>query len=381
MNSSKTIQCDDDSFSARVPDTTRSWTVVILFCLIACAVGVLRIYYCAQLPVNTGDITRHLYTGLVVLKHGLRSAGEPLISSFPEAGAVAWSQLPYNYPIVTLTYFTALAAMMPTIFFAKASLTVVEGINAFLVTRITGSRWLGLLYWGMPASIWWVSHEGQFEPLQAFFTFAAMSAFVLSPFWSGVLLSLAIQTKVTALFLIPLFLWRSWHRATLKPWMLGLVLGTIPTWLAQTRFKAVKMGFFMGRGALDYNPYYWNPFNKLYWAWHPDWLIVWAQVATYAAIVAILFAVYWTRKPIDFLAPFTFLSACKVAGSAQFWYLILLPTFLVPLRHRRIRAIALVAIIALEPVSAVEMISGPFGYTVGDYYGVLTPHTRLTLPN
>ena len=380
MKTPKSGNWDDDSFSANVSDaTSRSWTSIAWVCVLACAVGALRIFYCMVLPVNTGDITRHLYTGLVVLKHGLATAGHPLVSAFPGAAGVAWAGLPYNYPIVTLTYFTTLAAIMPTIFFAKLSLTAVEAVNAFLVVRITGRRWLGLLYWAMPASVWWVSHEGQFEPLQAFFTLAAMTVFSSSPLWSGALLALAIQTKVTALFLVPLFVWRSWHRGKLMPWFGGLVLGIVPTFLAQTQYKAVKMGFFLGP-AMSYNPYFWNPWNKLYWAWHPNWLIVWVQVATYGAIAALVATAYFTRKPIDYLAPFTFLAACKAAVQAQFWYLMLLPTFLVPLRNRRIRTIALVAIIALEPVSAVEMISGPFGYTVGGYYGDTTPYTKLSVP-
>jgi hypothetical protein len=371
--------CDDDSFSPELSGMkSRSWTGIVWVGVLAVAVAALRIYYCTVLPVNTGDITRHIYSGLVVLKHGLASAGRPLVSSFPGAAGVAWAGLPYNYPIFTLTFFTAIAAILPTIFFAKLSLTAVEAVNALLVLRITGRRWLGLLYWGMPASIWWVSHEGQFEPLQTFFTLAAMTVFASSPVWSGMLLAFAIQTKVTALFLIPLFLWRSWHRGNLKLWLAGLVLGIVPTFLAQTKYKAVKVGFLSGP-ALIYNPYYWNPWNHLSWAWHPTWLIVWVQIATYGAILALILAAYHTRTPIDFLAPFTFLAACKAAVQAQFWYLVLLPSFLVPVRHRRIRAIALVALVALEPVSAVQIVSGPFGYTVGDYYGTTTPYTKLTV--
>jgi hypothetical protein len=166
----------------------------------------------------------------------------------------------------------------------------------------------------------------------------------------------------------------------LKPWFAGVVLGVIPTFLAQTQYKAVKLGYFFPP-SLIYNPYYWNPWNKVFWAWHPDWLIVWAQVATYAAIAALVVAAYWTRKPIDYLAPFTFLAACKAVTQAQFWYLVLLPTFLVPVRNRKVRAIALVALIALEPVSLVEMIGGPFGYTVGGYYGDTTSFTKLKLPD
>jgi hypothetical protein len=123
-----------------------SWAGIVWVSVLAIAVAALRFYYCTVLPVNTGDITRHLYTGLVVLKHGLASAGRPLVDSFPGAGGVAWAGLPYNYPIFALTFFTALAAIMPTIFFAKLSLTAVEAVNAILVSRITGSRWLGFLY-------------------------------------------------------------------------------------------------------------------------------------------------------------------------------------------------------------------------------------------
>ena len=381
MKITKDGNWDDDSFSSKASGKAGSWAGTVWMSVLAIVIAVLRIHYCTVLPVNTGDITRHIYTGLVVLKHGLASAGQPLVSSFPGAAGVAWAGMPYNYPIFALTFFTALAAIMPTIFFAKLSLTAVEAVNATLVVRITGRRWVGLLYWAMPASIWWVSHEGQFEPLQAFFSLAAMAVFASSPMWSGILLAFAIQTKVSALLLIPLFLWRSWHRGSLKQWFGGLVIGIVPTFLAQTQFKAVKTGFFTGRRVLFYNPYYWNPWDQISRAWHPEWLVVWVQIATYGAIVALILAVYRTRKPIDFLAPFTFLAACKAAVQAQFWYMILLPSFLVPVRHRRIRAIALVAIIALEPVSAVQIVSGPFGYTVGDYYGTTTPFTKLAVPD
>ena len=128
-------------------------------------IAVLRGYFCWQDPVNSGDVVRHLLHSFHVLDEGLAAAGVPLQELDPDLAGSTWSAFPYNYPPVTLAFFVLIAALAPAVTAAKVALTVIEALNAWLLARVTGNRWLGLLYWASPVSIWWVSGEGQFEPL------------------------------------------------------------------------------------------------------------------------------------------------------------------------------------------------------------------------
>ena len=46
----------------------------------------------------------------------------------------------------SLLFFTGLAAVWPSILGAKLAPTVVEAVNAVLVARLGGNRWLGVAY-------------------------------------------------------------------------------------------------------------------------------------------------------------------------------------------------------------------------------------------
>ena len=81
-----------------------------LFWAIALGVGAFRLYYCAQLPVNTGDIVRHLVYGFLVNQDGLGMAGKTLLEVNPLYASVSWSNLPYNYPSIPLFFFAAIRA-------------------------------------------------------------------------------------------------------------------------------------------------------------------------------------------------------------------------------------------------------------------------------
>jgi len=105
---------------------------------------------------------------------GPAAVGHALVELDPKLGWVAWSGLAYNYPVVALLFFTGIAKLSPTIFFVKFALTFIEAVNTAVIFRYTNQIWLALLYWASPISIWWVSHEGQFEPLQNLFVLVAL---------------------------------------------------------------------------------------------------------------------------------------------------------------------------------------------------------------
>ena len=100
---------------------------------------VLRVHECLRLPEHTGDISRHIHYALLVTRHGLGVLGRPLIDFGRAYGGIAWSDLPYNYPIVTLFFFTAVSWISPTLFFVRLGLTAVEAVNAVLVGAVSAT--------------------------------------------------------------------------------------------------------------------------------------------------------------------------------------------------------------------------------------------------
>jgi hypothetical protein len=140
------------------------------------AVGLLRLYYCTLLPRSTGDLARHILYSLYVARDGLAALGKPLIELSPLLSGFAWSELPYNYPILARHFFSAVSAVSPTLFSAKLALTLVEAFNSALIYDTSKRTELALLYWASPASTWWVSGEGQFEPVQSLFVLLALYA-------------------------------------------------------------------------------------------------------------------------------------------------------------------------------------------------------------
>lgn len=356
----------------------------VLFLFSIAAVSAIRLSYCVELPANTGDITRHLYVGLSVEAFGLEAAGQPLAAISPSLRRVAWSEIPYGYPVVPLVFFTVVSLIWPSIFFAKLVLTAIEGYNAWQLYRLTEQRWVGVLYWGLPASIWWVSHEAQFEPLQVVFVLAALRLLSRRPAEAFLLLALAIQVKLTAVLLLPLFLFqgRASSRVPSIRWLGAFLIGLLPSLIVQTQYPVVQHAFVATLNKeIVYNPYYWNVFARSYFDWNPYWLIVWDQISTYGMLLILLIAAAITGGWIQYSPAVLFLVTLKAAVRAQFWYLVLLPSFLAPIGNVRARASLFLLLPLVEPRSVIEMISGPFGYVVpSGYYVGMTAFTALSLP-
>jgi hypothetical protein len=340
-------------------DSSRRWALLIF--LAACAVALLRLVACAMLPTETGDVVRHVLYGAAVDAHGFIVAGRPLAELSPHWSAVSWARFPYNYPPVALAFFALIAAVSPTVFAAKCALTFIEAINAGLIARLTGSRLLGLLYWASPLSIWWVSHEGQFEPLQALFMLVAIRAALSWPFLSGLAIAFGISVKVTAGALVP------WLGATIAPFgrrarwygAAGLALGLLPAIAAQVTYGGIA-NVMRYSALLIYNPYYWNPSADMFTGNAPAFIVL-DELASYGLLAVLVTVAVRSRNWLPFLAPIAFVVFCKVHSNVQFWYWLLLPALLVPLPNARWR-FALIALCPLLDIhSLVELIAGPIG--------------------
>jgi hypothetical protein len=333
----------------------------ICFWLAAVAVGALRLYECARLPSETGDIVRNLLYGLAVNAHDFSSAGDSLVSLSPRWAAVPWGQFPYNYPPVTLAFFALIAAISPTVFFAKLTLTAIEGINACLIARVSGSRALALVYWLSPLSIWWISKEGQFEPLQALFMLLALSAAASRPFLAGLLVTLGTSTKATAAAMAPWLLGEAVRarRNALALSLAGLVLGSLPIAFSQWSYAGVS-NLLHYSAPLVYNPYFWNPLAPMF-ANHPFWQNAANETASYGFLIALVALAWRDRRVLPYLGPIAFIVFCKVHTNVQPWYWTLLPAFLMTVPDTRWR-FALVALCPLLDLNSVyELVHGEIG--------------------
>jgi hypothetical protein len=331
------------------------------FIAAALLVAAFRLLQCARVPVETGDVVRNLLYGVVVDEYGLASAGRTLVSISAQWSDIAWSQLPYNYPPIALAFFSLIAAISPTVFAVKFGLTIIEGINAWFLARLSDSPLLGLLYWLSPLSIWWVSREGQFEPLQTLFTLCALLALARYPFVCGLAIACAISVKVTAAALLPWIafkLWQTGRRGCVAA-ALGFALGCVPAIVVECAYGGIS-NIFRYSAPLVYNPYYWNWTADMF-AWNRPWQIAFNETASYGLLVLLIALAVRSRHVIAFLAPIAFVLFCKIHTNVQFWYFLLLPAFLVPLPKRSWR-FALIALCPLLDVrSAVELSFGAFG--------------------
>lgn len=341
------------------------------------AVAALRLVMCARVPVNTGDILRHIHTALYVLRDGPAVAGVPLVQLDAGLQGLSWAGAAYSYPPLVLPFFTIVAALSPTLFAAKLALTLVEAANAALVARITSSRWLGVLYWALPSSIWWVSGEGQFEPLMALFMLAAVALVRSRPVAALALIALGFHVKLTAVLLVPwlvVTVWRERPEALVRAGLAFVAALVLPVLVAGIWYPVVQ-GIVGIASTVRFNPYYWNVFDDAIFRWMPPWLRIANALASCGVLAFMLVQAGRTRAWWAYGGAIALLLLVKVSALAQFWYLLLLPAFVMPVEREPGRLDARLLLLALVPLldvySLVELVAGPFGWIeVGLYDGL-----------
>ena len=315
----------------------RSWvtsrTVFATVVLIGLAV---RVVYSLAAPRNTQDLSRGLVTGKAVWEHGLQAAGKPLLDTFPWAtpvNGVPWSHLPYNYPPVPVGFFTLVAAVGGSALIAKVLLAFSDAICAWLIARLTGRPALGLFYWVSPVAMWWTSHEGQFETLQSAFALGALAT-LHWPIVCGLLIALAVQTKLTAAALLPFLAWRAYKRGHLQRFLIGGAIGAVPT-VALSFVYPIIPNIFRHSMQFRWNPYYWN-FASSDQFWSPYTLIgrVVPQILSWLLIGWLVLATGRSRSFAAAIAAFGFAFFMKFYGQIPPWYMVTLPLMLVPLAMR-----------------------------------------------
>lgn len=349
-------------------------------------VAAVRLWFCSSVPVNTTDLIRSIHTALYVLRDGPAVAGTPLVELDAGLAALGWASAPYSYPPLALPFFVVIAWISPTMFAAKLALTLIEALNAGLIARISGSRWLGAAYWASPASIWWVSGEGQFEPLMAVFMLGAITLIRRRPLWACALLGLGVNVKLSALLLLP---WCMWVLGRERPAdRVGAALSfsmavLVPLAVAALWYPVVE-GVTGLATTLRYNPYYWNVLDRSAFRWNPTWLIAVNAVATWAVLAVLVVKAWrseggWPRLG----GAIAFVVLVKISALAQFWYFLLFPAFVMPLDGEPGRVDLRWWLVALSPLldvnSLVELVVGPFGWLETALYENLSAFTPFGL--
>jgi hypothetical protein len=341
------------------------------FLALLAGVSVLRLHYCLQLPVNTGDSVRHLCWGLIVNEHGYASMSKSLVHFSDNLAFVSWSYLPYNYPILSLLFDQVCAFVHPSLFSMKLLLTVIELVNAFLVLRYSRSRLLSFLYWASPISIWWVSHEGQFEPLQNLFILLSLLVFQRENHrgLAYFVLGLGVQVKLSAAFLLVHFVLSERRLLTLLRRGALFILAFVPSLL--TFLVADPLELLARSAALRYNPYYFNFLDRGVFLWNPVWLIVSNELFTYGLLAALI--VYGISKHTrqgwaELLPLILYLAFVKAVPNAQFWYMLSVMPLALLITDATFRRVLFLASPLLDVRSSVELLLGPFGWTELSYY-------------
>ena len=181
----------------------KMWFAPRWFIPLFIAVLALRILFCTQPPLDTTDLFRHLgFTshfyenpqGFYYLKPEYFSG---------ELWALNWPETVYIYPPLTLLFFSFFGKLGIGFFWVKLALTFCDVLTTILIGKSTS--WVAsMLIFAAPASIWYTSHEGQYECLTNLLVVLSI-LFARLGKWkcAGAFFMLALQTKQLAIFIFP----------------------------------------------------------------------------------------------------------------------------------------------------------------------------------
>lgn len=348
------------------------------------AVWGLRVWLCLQPPTESSDLYRNLGYSQQVFTSGSEIYTTQASQFAPQLWATFWTRTGYMYPPFTLTFFATFAGLGLGLFWVKLALTLCDLASSVLVAREFG-RHAGFLVFAAPITLWNTSHEGQFEALLASLMIGSV-VLCRQGRWrlSGVLWALAIQTKQFGVLLAPFFVARfleesseAGSRERLRNqgrFLSGLAIGTLPFMPFYVKSMAMWFGVLQNQGAL-FNPYHWDLWTGSRAGWLPRGLMWWNGMFSYLVLfVAFAFVARRFAEPIQALrgTPLVaFIALVKTLNWGQFWYLIALPGFVVPLGRRGRWVVTLLLLYALLDGNSVRLLVGYGNFGVREWQGVI----------
>ncbi len=328
------------------------------------AVGaVLRLVYCFLPPLYTTDLLRNVGYGMAFPTWGFTLYEITPFDLSPWPCQFLWSNRNFPYPAVTLLFFAGVTLIHHALVWGKLVLTLIDGINAFLIYRISRDRILVLLYWFNPIHIWFASREGQFEPMVILWMLLALRCLQLRKPWAYFFLGLSIQAKIFPVFLVPYFLKHmSWHtmKANLQEWGWGIASLIPSVWAALTSSYLKQ---FISPGYIPaYNPLSWNVLDQSLRPFFP-YPLIWAHwIVGIVFLLGCVYVIKQTGRWIDSFAPFVFVLFVKANKIGQFWYMMLTPAFCLTVEDARYRRLLFLLAFFLGIRSLYSILIGPIGY-------------------
>ncbi len=349
--------------SSRLSHYTRSWP----FWIVA-AVALLRLAFCFDTPLYTTDVLRNLGYGLEFWTYGFRVYEMTPFDFSPQVYQFLWPNRHYTYPAVTLVFFAGLARVWASIFFVKLMLTAIDFLNAWLIARMTKSRWLGVLYLCHPVGLWFVSHEGQFESFINLLTILFLYYLQRGRPVSFLFLSLAVQTKLFPIFLVPYALYKLWG----KPFRsVGRYFAWGAAGFAPSVIAALTSGYLTHLLRPGYvpknNPISWALFQPGLHAFTPFWLVLFHWIAGIIFVVTVLWFVRSEKNFFPYLAPLTFVVFVKANLIGQFWYMLIAPVFCLTVENPAHRRVLMALTLLFGMRSLWSILIGPIGYVSPDH--------------
>ena len=334
----------------KLSGTARVWFVMAFLLTLA-----VRLYYCTQAPDDSSDLYRHL---------GFSSHFWENPSAFywlrpwqfpHEFWSQFWTEVGYIYPPLALLFFAIFGGLGAGLFWVKLSLTLFDLGSAYLIGRAT-SWWAGLLVFSAPVTIWYTSHEGQYESMVTLFVvLAVLSARNSRWIWTGASFMLALQTKQLALLIAPYLLYEIFLRRHLQPRkaVFGFLGGFVGAFLPFIPFYLWRHDLWLlplQNQENLLNPFYWPLFWKKGVLDHFEDVsrlrLVWNEVVT--TMPLIILSLFLTRGSFlrrvpQALPSIAFWLMIKSMAWVMNWYVILIPGLTLALwRHRRWMAVLLI---------------------------------------
>ena len=327
-----------------------------VFFIVAFAVTlVIRLAYCAQAPDDSSDLYRHL--GFTSHFWDNPSAFYWLRPwQFPhEFWSQFWTEVGYIYPPLALLFFAIFGGFGVGLFWVKFALTLFDLGSAYLIGRAT-SWWAGLLVFSAPVTIWYTSHEGQYESMVTFFVvLAVLSARNGRWVWTGASFMLALQTKQLALLVAPYLLYEIFLRRHLQPRraIFGFLGGFVGAFLPFIPFYLWRHDLWLlplQNQENLLNPFYWPFFWKKGVLDHFEDIsrlrLVWNEVVTTMPLIILGFFLTrgsFPRRVPQALPSIAFWVIIKSMAWVMNWYVILIPGLTLALwRHRRLMVVLLI---------------------------------------
>lgn len=325
--------------------------------------AVLRIYYVFQVPAYTTDLLRNLGYGMAFHQWGFQIYDLTPLDISPWPPQFLWPTYHYTYPAVTILFFALVTAIHNSLFWGKLVLTLLDAGNSWLTYKVSQDRWLALLYWLNPISLWFGSHEGQFEPLAVFWTLLALLGLKHRRAWAYGVWGLAVQSKVFPIVLAPYFLSKlSWKQPKRLAQEIGWgLLSGLPSFLAMAAGP-----YIIRYGQKNYMP----SFNPITWslgdpALYPGFSYELVLAHWFTGLIFVLgcLLILLRRKNlVEIFAPLFFVVWVKANLIGQFWYLMLTPALCLTVQDRRDRRILCVLAFLLCIRSLYSIFIGPIGY-------------------